>query len=62
MRCKCKRCGTETSMFWYPFTYGYPAGNHEIKEDDVFYLCDRCVYEFELFLDVDLYMLKERIQ
>ncbi len=62
MKCKCKRCGTESSVFWHPFAYGYYPGRQTIEEEDVFYLCDRCLHEFAYFLDIDLYMVKERIQ
>lgn len=60
MKCVCKRCRSETSLFWYPYAYGVPPGNHEVRDSDVFYLCDRCQHEFVYFLDIDLYTLKER--
>ena len=62
MNCKCRRCRTESSVFWHPFSYGYYPGRHTIEEGDVFYLCDSCLHDLVLFLDIDLYMLKERIQ
>lgn len=63
MNCKCRRCRTETSVFWYPFAVGCGPGSH-VPEDGkcVLYLCDSCAYELSKFLDIDLYMLKERIQ
>ena len=62
MKCKCRRCKTESSVFWHPFIYGYTQGKQIIEEGDVFYLCDSCLHEFVNFLDIDLYMVKERIQ
>lgn len=56
----CKRCLAESSIFWHPFVYGYTQD--EDIEGEIFYLCDRCLYEFACFLDIDLYMVKERIQ
>ena len=38
------------------------SGKQIIEEGDVFYLCDSCLHEFVSFLDIDLYMVKERIQ
>ena len=60
MNCTCKRCRTKSSVFWYPYAYGVPPGNHEVRDEDVFFLCDMCQYEFIHFLDIDLYTLKER--
>ena len=62
MKCKCRRCRTESSVFWYPFVVGYPAGEQDIDPEDVIYLCDRCAYDLSLFMPMDLYMLKERIE
>lgn len=59
---KCKRCRTYISTFWHPFVYGYTQGEQNIKEEEVFYLCDSCLHDFACFLDIDLYMVKERIQ
>ena len=60
MNCTCKRCRSKSSVFWYPYAYGVPQGIHTVTDEDVFYLCDMCQYEFIHFLDIDLYMLKER--
>lgn len=62
MNCKCRRCNTESSVFWHPFVYGYTQGRHTIEEGDVFFLCDQCLHDLVLFFDIELYMLKERIQ
>ena len=62
MNCKCRRCGTESSIFWHPFIFGYNQYSQKIEPGDVLYFCDNCLHEFVLFLDIDLYMVKERIQ
>ena len=49
-----------SSMFWWPFAIG-AAPQSVVEEDQVFYLCDRCAHELTLFMDVDMYMLKGRM-
>ena len=53
MNCVCKRCGSKSSMFWYPYAYGVPPGNHEVTDEDVFYLCDSCQQKVVCFLHID---------
>ena len=50
MQCNCKRCGSASSVFWWPFAIGASAQS-VVEEDQVFYLCDRCVHDFTRFMD-----------
>lgn len=48
MKCKCIRCQSESSVFWWPYSVGC---NSEGKNpNDVFYLCDLCQVDFVKFV------------
>ena len=51
---KCSRCGTEESMFWYPYAFGVApipsVADHNINRAQYFNLCDRCQQEFTEFM------------
>ena len=40
---ECKRCHTDTSMFWWPLSF---SG----EWDDCFYLCDDCMHDLIEFM------------
>ena len=61
MKCTCRRCRTVKSIFWWAFAVGAPAGS-TVEEDQIFYLCDNCVHELVMFMDIDLYRLKRAIE
>ena len=45
---KCRRCGCESSVFWWPYSFGCSdTGTHP---NDVFHLCDDCQMDFVLFM------------
>lgn len=47
---KCSRCGTEESMFWYPYAFGVApipsVVDRNIDHAQYFNLCDKCQQEF----------------
>lgn len=48
MKCTCRRCGANSSVFWTPFTIGM---KEDVGEDhNTFYLCDDCTWEMTKFL------------
>ena len=52
---KCARCGTEDSMFWYPYAFGMApipdiAGRIGMDRSQYFNLCDKCQQEFTDFM------------
>ena len=67
----CSRCGTETSIFWYP--YGFAVSplpsvrDCSLDRTQYFTLCDKCQHEFTEFMqnvkwppsDLDPKKLKE---
>ena len=46
-RMRCKRCLTESSVFWTPFCVG-PCRDPD--DSNVFYLCDDCLRDFAHFI------------
>ena len=50
----CSRCGTEESMFWYPYAFGVApipsVVDHNIDRAQYFNLCDKCQQEFTDFM------------
>ena len=48
MKCSCKRCGTEVSIFWWNFSVGC---NEEGNFGRVFQLCDLCMIDFVKFME-----------
>ena len=48
MKCSCRRCGTNTSVFWTPITIGTKEDVGD--EHSTFYLCDSCQYDLSRFL------------
>ena len=51
---KCNRCGTEESMFWYPYAFGVApipsVADRNIDRAQYFNLCDKCQQEFTEFM------------
>lgn len=52
---KCDRCGTEESMFWYPYAFGVPAvptpaGTMTSSDCQCYVLCDKCQADFIDFM------------
>lgn len=54
-RGECRRCGTEDSMFWYPYAFGVapipdPAAVRTYDHCQRYMLCDKCQQEFVDFM------------
>ena len=51
---KCSRCGTEESIFWYPYAFGVApipsVVDRNIDRTQYFNLCDKCQQEFTEFM------------
>ena len=69
----CSRCGTDESMFWYPYAFGvapipYVAADRNIDRTQYFNLCDKCQQEFTEFMQntnypfIDAEKLKKLIE
>jgi hypothetical protein len=55
---KCERCGTEESMFWYPYALAMnlfrdPTTSERFDTTQRFMLCDKCQTEFIRFMHMN---------
>ena len=53
---KCSRCGTEESMFWYPYAFGVAPSpsvtDRYVDRGQYFTLCDDCQHAFIDFMEM----------
>ena len=53
---KCSRCGSEESMFWYPYAFGVApipsVTDRYVDKCQYFMLCDSCQQAFVDFMEM----------
>lgn len=61
---KCSRCGTEESMFWYPYAFGVApipsVTDRYVDRGQYFTLCDGCQHAFTDFMEMRIYNMEAR--